>query len=69
MAGFAGVIDETIIPPAGVRLRQLAVIRSMSLNQTAQDSGTIKGIAKQEDEATAAEKDIGAAGLIAQLKN
>ena len=69
MAGFAGVIDETIIPPAGVGLRKLTVIRSMSLNQTAQDSSTMKGIAKREDEATAARKDIGAAGLIAQLTN
>ena len=46
--------------------RQLAVIRSMSLNQTAHDPRTIKGTAKVESEARTALKDVGVAGLIAQ---
>ena len=46
--------------------RQLAVIRSMSLNQTASDPRTINGTAKVESEARAALKDVGVAGLIAQ---
>ena len=46
--------------------RQLAVIRSMSLNQTAHDPRTITGTAKVESEARAALKDVGVAGLIAQ---
>ena len=46
--------------------RQLAVIRSMSLNQTAHDPRTINGTAKVESEARAALKDVGVAGLIAQ---
>ncbi len=49
--------------------RQLAVIRSMSLNQTAHDPRTINGTAKVESEARAALKDIGTAGLIAQPMN
>ena len=48
---------------------QLAVIRSMSLNQTAHDPRTINGTAKVESEARAAFKDIGVAGLIAQPMN
>ena len=140
MAGFAGVIDDAILPPAGVELRsekehliwsqftrarakedwldmdlillakivkmeadiraaqveldqmgmmienkrgtpipnpflsvidtlerrQLAVIRSMSLNQTASDPRTINGTAKVEANARATLKDVGVAGLIAQ---
>ena len=46
--------------------RQLAVIRSMSLNQTAHDPRTINGTAKVESEARAALKEVGVAGLIAQ---
>ena len=49
--------------------RQLAVIRSMSLNQTAQDPRTINGTTKVECEARAALKDVGVAGLIAQPMN
>ena len=49
--------------------RQLAVIRSMSLNQTAHDPRTIYGTAKVESEARAALKDVGVAGLIAQPMN
>ena len=49
--------------------RQLAVIRSMSLNQTAHDPCTINGTAKVESEARAALKDVGVAGLIAQPMN
>ena len=141
MAGFAGVIDDTILPAAGVELRsdkehliwnqftraredlrdmdlillakivkmeadiwaaqveldavgmmvenkrgtqipnplisvintlerrQLAVIRSMSLNQTAHDPRTINGTAKVEEKARAALRDVGMAGLIAQPMN
>ena len=46
--------------------RQLAVIRSMSLNQTASDPRTINGSAKIEGEANAALRDVGVEGLIAQ---
>ena len=46
--------------------RQLAVIRSMSLNQTAHDPRTINDTAKVESEARAALKDVGVVGLIAQ---
>ena len=46
--------------------RQLAVIRSMSLNQTASDPRTINGTAKVESEARAALKYVSVAGLIAQ---
>ena len=46
--------------------RQLAVIRSMSLNQTASDPRTINGSAKVEGEARAALRDVGVEGLIAQ---
>ena len=49
--------------------RQLAVIRSMSLNQTAHDPRTINGTAKVEGEARKALKDVGVAGLIAQPMN
>ena len=49
--------------------RQLAVIRSMSLNQTAHDPRTINGTAKVKIEARAALKDVGVAGLIAQPMN
>ena len=45
--------------------RQLAVIRSMSFNQTAHDPRTINGTAKVESEARAALEDVGLAGLIA----
>ena len=49
--------------------RQLAVIRSMSLNQTASDPRTLNGTAKVEAQARTALKDVGMAGLIAQPKN
>jgi len=49
--------------------RQLAVIRSMSLNQTASDPRTLNGTAKVETEARAALKGVGVAGLIAQPMN
>ena len=49
--------------------RQLAVIRAMSLNQTAHDPRTINGTAKVENEARAALQDVGVAGLIAQHMN
>ena len=49
--------------------RQLSVIRSMSLNQTAHDWRTINGTAKVESEANAALKDVGVAGLITQPMN
>ena len=42
--------------------RQLAVIRSMSLNQTAHDPCTINGTAKVENEARAALKDVAYVG-------
>ena len=46
--------------------RQLAVIRSMSLNQTASDPRTINGTAKVEAKTRATLKKVGVAGLIAQ---
>ena len=46
--------------------RQLAGIRSISLNQTARDPRTINGTAKVESEAGAALKEVGVAGLLAQ---
>ena len=49
--------------------RQLAVIRSMSLNQTAQDPRTINGTTKVECEARAALKDFDVEGLIATPVN
>ena len=49
--------------------RQLAVIRSMSLNQTASDPRKINCTAKVESQAGAALKDVGVAGLIAQPIN
>ena len=49
--------------------RQLAVIRSMLLNQTASDPRTINGTAKVEDKARAALKTVGVEGLIAQPMN
>ena len=49
--------------------RQLAVIRSMSLNQTAFDPRTINGTAKLEDKARAALKTVGVETLIAQPIN
>ena len=49
--------------------RQLAVIRSMSLNQTASDPRTINGAAKVESKARAALKEIGVEGLIAKPMN
>ena len=48
---------------------QLAVIRSMSLNQTASDPRTINGTAKLEDKARAALKTVGVETLIAQPIN
>ena len=56
---FLSVIDT-------LERRQLAVIRSMSLNQTASDPRTINGSAKVEGEARAALRDVGVEGLIAQ---
>ena len=49
--------------------RQLAVIRSMSLNQTASDPRTINGSAKVEGEARAALRDVGVEGLIAPARS
>ena len=49
--------------------RQLAVIRSMSMNQTAHDPRTINGAAKVENKARAAFKEIGVEGLIAKPMN
>ena len=49
--------------------RQLAVIRSMSLNQTAYDPLTINGTATVENETRTALKDVGVAGAIAQPAN
>ena len=46
--------------------RQLAGIRSISLNQTAHDPRMINGTAKVESEAGAALKEVGVAGLLAQ---
>ena len=48
---------------------QLAVIRPMSLNQTAHDPRKINGNTNVESEARAALKYIGVAGLIAQPMN
>ena len=48
---------------------QLAVIRSMSLNQKTHYPRTIDGTAKVESETRAALKDVGVAGLIAQPKH
>ena len=49
--------------------RQLAVIRSMSLNQAAHDPRTINGTAKVESEFRAALKNVDVVGLIAQPVN
>ena len=49
--------------------RQLAVIRSMSLNQTACHPRTINGTAKVESEFRAALKNVDVVGLIAQPVN
>ena len=49
--------------------RQLAVIRSMSLNQTVHDPRTNNSTAKVESEASAAPKYVGVALLIAQAMN
>ena len=49
--------------------RQLAVIRSMSVNPTAHDPRSINGTTKVEGEARAGLKDVGVAGLIAQPMN
>ena len=46
--------------------RQLAVIRSISLNQTAHDPRTISRTAQVESEANAVLKDVGVVGLNAQ---
>ena len=46
--------------------RQPAVIRSMSLNQTASDPRTINGSAEVEVKARAALKNFGIEGLISQ---
>ena len=56
---FLSVIDT-------LERRQLAVIRSMSLNQTISDPRTINGSAKVEGESRVALKDVGVEGLIAQ---
>ena len=59
---FLSVID-TLEP------RQLAVIRSMRLNQTASDPRTINGSEKVEDDARATLRNVGVEGLIAQPMN
>jgi hypothetical protein len=56
---FLSVIDS-------LERHKLAVIRSMSLNQTASDPRTINGSAKIEGEARAALRDVGVEGLIVQ---
>jgi hypothetical protein len=48
--------------------RQMAVIRSMSLNQTASDPRTINGAAKTEGKASDDLRDMWASGLIAKPK-
>ena len=48
--------------------RQLAVIRSMSLNQTASDPRTINGTAKNSGGMSETLRDLGARGLIAMPK-
>ena len=52
-----------------LKQHQLAVIRLMSLNQTASDPRTINGSAKVEGEARAALRDVGVEGLIATPMN
>ena len=49
--------------------RELAVIRSMSLNQTTHDPRTNNSTAKVESEASAAPKYVGVALLIDQVMN
>ena len=49
-----------------LELRQLAVIRSMSLSQTANGRRTINGSTKVESEAIASLKNVGLGVLIAQ---
>jgi hypothetical protein len=56
---FLSVIDS-------LERRRLAVIRSMSLNQTASDPRATNGSAKVEDEARVAFKGVGVEGLIDQ---
>jgi hypothetical protein len=48
--------------------RQMAVIRSMSLNQTASDPRTLNGAAKTEGKASDDLRDMWASGLIAKPK-
>ena len=48
--------------------RQMAIIRSMSLNQTATDPRTLNGVAKAEGKASDLLRDLGASGLIAMPK-
>ena len=56
---FLSVIDT-------LERRHLAVIQSMSLNQTASDPRSINGTAKVEGEARAALRGVGVEGLIAE---
>ena len=56
---FLSVIDS-------LERRRLAVIRSMSLNQTASDPRSINGTAKVEGEARVALRGVGVEGLIAR---
>ena len=56
---FPSVIDT-------LERRQLALIRSMSLNQTASDPRSINGTAKVESEARAVLRGVGVEGLIAR---
>jgi len=56
---FLSVIDS-------LERRRLAVIRSMSLNQTASDPRATNGSAKVEDEARVALRGVGVEGLIAR---
>ena len=74
----AGVILEnkrgTVVPNPLLAVidtlerRQLAVIRSMSLNQTASDPRTLSGAAKTEGKASDNLRDMWASGLIAKPK-
>ena len=59
---FLSVVDT-------LERRQLALIRSMSLNQTASDPRAINGSAQVESEAKAVLRDVGVEGLIAQPIN
>ena len=63
----AGAVVHHLKPHTGDHeRRQLAVIRSMSLNQTASDPRTLNGFAKLETKARSAIAKVGADDLIAR---